>query len=36
MNNGKGDRNRPKNVSYKEWSKKYEKIFGKKKKNNKK
>lgn len=29
--NGKGDKTRPKSVSYKEWSKNYEKIFGKKK-----
>ena len=31
-NNGKGDRNRPKSVSYKQWSENYEKIFRKKKK----
>ena len=28
--NGKGDRNRPKSVSYKKWSEHYEKIFRKK------
>ena len=36
MSNGKGDRTRPKSISYSEWSKKYEAIFGKKKKKNKK
>jgi len=32
MNNGKGDRNRKKSISYKEWEKKYEAIFKKDKK----
>jgi len=36
MSSGKGDRTRPKSVSYNEWSKKYEAIFGKKDKNKKK
>lgn len=31
-NNGKGDQNRPKSVSYKKWSENYDKIFRKKKK----
>jgi hypothetical protein len=31
MSNGKGDKRRPKNISYGEWSKKYEEIFKKKK-----
>ena len=30
--NGKGDANRPKSVSYKQWSENYDKIFRKKKK----
>jgi hypothetical protein len=30
--NGKGDTNRPKSVSYKQWSENYDKIFRKKKK----
>ncbi len=29
--NGKGDTNRPKSVSYKQWSENYDKIFRKKK-----
>jgi len=29
--NGKGDTNRPKSVSYKQWSENYEKIFRRKK-----
>ena len=33
MSNGKGDKNRPKTVSYKVWEKNWEKIFGKKQKN---
>lgn len=33
--NGKGDKNRPKSVSYKIWSKNYEKIFGHKKRQRK-
>ena len=32
MSNGKGDRNRQKSISYKEWSKRYEAIFKKDKK----
>jgi hypothetical protein len=31
--NGKGDKRRPKTVSYSVWEKNYEKIFGKKQKN---
>jgi hypothetical protein len=27
--NGKGDKNRPKIISYEEWTKKYDKIFRK-------
>lgn len=33
--NGKGDKRRPKNVSYEIWVKNYEKIFGKPKKKKK-
>jgi len=33
MSNGKGDKRRPKTVSYSVWDKNYEKIFGKKQKN---
>lgn len=33
MSNGKGDKTRPKTVSYKTWEKNWEKIFGKKEKN---
>lgn len=29
--NGKGDKRRPKSVTYKTWEKNYERIFGKKK-----
>lgn len=35
MGNGKGDKNRPKNISYNDWSKKYEEIFRKKKEDKK-
>jgi hypothetical protein len=31
MSNGKGDKRRPKSVSYEEWSKRYNDIFKKKK-----
>lgn len=31
MNNGKGDKTRPKTVSYKTWDKNYERIFRKQK-----
>ena len=33
--NGKGDKSRPKSVDYKTWAKNYDKIFRKKKNNDK-
>ena len=35
MSNGKGDKRRPKAITYDEWSKKYENVFKKKPKKKK-